>query len=217
MKKEGISRYKLLRIAAESLRNSLRLHFDSVFLFENGSYPSAFQLSVLSLEEFAKAKWIEHYVWTAETNEGYPDQEFEQSWLKLLYQHPEKQMAFIGREIFEYSPKFAAFIKKRGLEEKKQHSVYVGLSRLKGAVDTTSRISTPAKIKKKDAMQMISLVGSEFLEICQRIELEESYFSIEQMDEIFDYKIYRNLLKWPYRTGLKSKRWSKVWFDRIGD
>lgn len=217
MKKEGLSKYKLVRIATESLKNSLRLHFDAVLLFENESYPSAFQLSVLSLEEFAKAKWVEHYAWSSETNEGYPQQKFEQLWLKLLYQHPEKQMAFIAREIFSYSPKFADFIKKRGLEEKKQNSVYVGLSRLKGAIDTTSRISIPARIKKKDALQMISLVGFEFLEICQRIELEESYFSIAQMDEIFDYKIYRNLLKWPYRTGLKSKRWSKVWFDRIGE
>ncbi|MFH2133646.1 MAG: AbiV family abortive infection protein [Pseudomonadota bacterium] len=215
MKKDGISKYKLVRIATESLRNSLRLHFDAVLLFNNGSYPSAFQLSVLSLEEFAKAKWVEHYVWSSETNEGYPQHELEQSWLKLLYQHPEKQMAFIGREIFSYSPKFADFIKKRGLEEKKQNSVYVGLSRSKGMIDTTSRISIPTRIKKKDALQMISLVGFEFLEICQRIELEESYFSIAQMDAIFDYGIYQNLLKWPYRTGLKSERWSKVWFDRI--
>lgn len=214
MKQGGISRYKLIRIASESLKNSLRLHFDAVLLFENGSYPSAFQLSVLSLEEFAKAKWIEHYVWSSETNEGYPDQQFEQSWLKLLYLHPEKQMAFIGREIFHYSPKFADFIKERGLEEKKQNAVYVGLSKSKGAVDTTSRISTPARIKKKDASQMISLISSEFLEICRRIELEEMYFDIEQLDEVFDYEIYKKLLKWPQRTGLKSRRWSKIWFQR---
>lgn len=209
----GNSRYKLIRIATESLRNSLRLLFDAVLLFDNGSYPSVFQLSVLSLEEFAKARWVEHYVWTPETNEGYPDQKFEQSWLKLLYLHPEKQMAYIAREIFEYSPKFADFIEKRGLEEKKQNAVYVGLSRSKGTVDTTSRISTPARIKKRDASQMISLTGSEFIDICRRIELDEMYFEIEQLDEVFDYQIYRKLLKWPQRTGLKSRRWSKIWFE----
>ena len=86
--KVGVSQYKLVRIAIESLRNSLRLHFDSILLFNNGSFPSAYQLSVLSLEEFAKAKWVEHYVWTSLVNGGYPDVKFEQDWLQLLYRHP---------------------------------------------------------------------------------------------------------------------------------
>ena len=84
MKKEdGISKYKLNKIATESLRNTIRLHFDSVLLYENGSYPSALQLSVLALEEFSKANWVDHYIWTSETNEGYLDAESEQEWLKL--------------------------------------------------------------------------------------------------------------------------------------
>jgi len=76
MKKGGVSKYKLSRIAGESIKNSLRLHFDSILLFENGSYPTAFQLSVLALEEFAKATWIEHYVWSSEPNDAYPDEDF---------------------------------------------------------------------------------------------------------------------------------------------
>jgi len=153
--KEGVSQYKLVRIAVESLINSLRLHFDSILLFKNKSFPSAFQLSVLSLEEFAKAKWVEHYIWSSLTNEGYPDVEFEQEWLKLLYRHPEKQWAFMAREIWDYSPKFADFVKKRKLEEKKQNAIYVGLSRLKGKIDASSRVSTPNRIKEKDARQLI--------------------------------------------------------------
>lgn len=48
MKKEGgISKYKLNKIATESLRNTIRLHFESVLLYEHGSYPSALQLSVM--------------------------------------------------------------------------------------------------------------------------------------------------------------------------
>ncbi len=163
--KEGVSQYKLIRIAVESLRNSLRLHFDSILLFKNGSFPSAFQLSVLSLEEFAKAKWVEHYVWSSLTNSGYPNEKFEQEWLQLLYRHPEKQRAFMAREIFDYSPKFAEFIKSRKLEEKKQNATYVGLSKLKGKVDTSSRVSTPTRVKEKDASQLISLMNNEFLAV----------------------------------------------------
>lgn len=210
--KQGVSQYKLVRIAVESLKNSIRLHFDSILLFKNGSFPSAYQLSVLALEEFAKSKWVEHYVWSSLVNDGYPDEKFEQEWLQLLYKHPEKQWAFLAREIWDYSPKFADFIKSRKLEEKKQNATYVGLSRLKGKVDATSRVSTPNRIKEKDAQQLISLINNELLDICKQIDLEESYFDIEEMDEIFDKKMCQKLKKWPYKTGLKHRRWSKVWF-----
>ena len=212
--KQGVSQYKLVRIAIESLKNSIRLHFDSILLFKNGSFPSAYQLSVLALEEFAKSRWVEDYVWSSLVNDGYPDEKFEQKWLQLLYKHPEKQWAFLAREIWDYSPKFAEFIKSRKLEEKKQNATYVGLSRLKGKVDATSRVSTPNKIKEKDAQQLISLINNEFLEIHKMIELQESYFDIEEMDEVFEKNLYKNLKKWPYKTGLKHRRWSKVWFKQ---
>ncbi|NIE63033.1 AbiV family abortive infection protein [Burkholderia sp. Ax-1719] len=56
-----LSLYKWKKLGKESLLNALRLHRDAILLFKAGSFPSAFQLSVLSLEEFAKAKWVEHY------------------------------------------------------------------------------------------------------------------------------------------------------------
>jgi AbiV family abortive infection protein len=213
-KTEGITKYKLVKLATESLKNSLRLHFDSVLLFNSGSFASAFQLSVLSLEEFAKGKWVEHYVWTSETNDGYPDREFEQEWLKLLYRHPEKQWAFIAREVFVYSPKFADFIKAKRLEERKQAATYVGLSRVGGVVNVRSRLSTPTRIKRREAAQMISLLNSEFLEVSERIRTGDGYFDITDMDDVFGDDTHVELAKWPYRSGLKSRRWSKVWFHR---
>ncbi len=69
-KNSGITKYKLNKLATESLRNVLRLHFDSVLLYENESYPSAFQLSVLAIEELSKANWIDHYISSSEMNCG---------------------------------------------------------------------------------------------------------------------------------------------------
>ena len=214
MPKEGVSQYKLEKIAVESLKNSLRLHFDSILLFENKSFPSSFQLSVLALEELAKAKWVEHYVWSSLTNSGFPDANFEQEWLQLLYRHPEKQWAFLAREAFEYSPKFAQFIKDKKLEEKKQNATYVGLSKIKGKVDVSSRVSTPAKIKEKDASQLISLLNHEFVEIFKNIEFNKTYFDIEEMDRAINDDTYSKLKKWPYKTGIKSRRWMDVWFKK---
>jgi AbiV family abortive infection protein len=198
-------------MASESLRNTIRLHLDSVLLYENESYPSALQLSVLALEEFSKANWIDHYIWSSETNEGYPDAEFEQEWLKLLYLHPKKQWNFVAREVDDYSPKFISLIQSRKIEEKKQNAVYVGLPRLKkGKIDTNSRISTPFRIKKNDAKQFISIINDELLRICARIEEDEFYFEGGNgMDEVFDYEIYNKLLNWPHKSGIKNNGWRK--------
>ena len=209
-KQEGISKYKLNKIAAESLKNTIRLHFDSILLYENGSYPSAFQLSVLALEEFSKAIWVDHYIWSSETNDGYPDAQFEQAWLKLLYLHPKKQWNFVAREIDDYSPKFISQIQNRELEEKKQNSIYVGLSRTKGGVDVGSRVSIPWRTKQKDAKQFISVINDELLRIVAIIESDECYFEGGKgMDHVFDYQIYKKLLQWPHKSGMKNNGWRK--------
>lgn len=209
-KKDGISKYKLNKIATESLRNTIRLHFDSVLLYEHSSFPSAFQLSVLALEEFSKANWVDHYIWSSETNDGYPNEKSEQEWLKLLYLHPKKQWNFVAREIDDYSPNFLDLIQKKELEEKKQNSIYVGLSRVKGKINTDSRVSTPWRVKQKDAKQVISIINDELLCICSRIEENEFYYEGgDGMDEVFDYEIYKKLLKWPHKSGLKNSGWRK--------
>ncbi|MDM8181356.1 AbiV family abortive infection protein [Marinobacter salarius] len=211
-KHEGLSKYKFKRLAVESLRNSIRLHLDSISLFEIGSYPSAFQLSVLALEEFSKSQWLEHYIYTAETNDGYPDKEFENKWLRLLYSHPEKQWAFIARDLTDFSPTFSEFVENGKLEQKKQSATYVSLPRIKGKVDIGGRISVPiVKIKLKDAKQLISFINSEFLTICWRIHDDEFYFDVEGMDEVFNDPIFMKLLSWPYKSRIRSRAWYIHW------
>jgi AbiV family abortive infection protein len=202
-----LSKYKFRKLAKESLKNVLRLHFDSIILFNNESYPSGFHLSVLALEEFAKAKMVDHYYYSSITNEGFPDTEFEQDWLKLLYYHPKKQFAYIAREIFDYSPNFVNFIKKQKLELKKQQSIYVGLNKKDGKIDTTSRISIPIKkIKREDTKQMISLINQELCEIYEIISTSDNYWGIENLNEVITDIHYDKLRKWKYKTKLKKKR-----------
>jgi hypothetical protein len=121
----------------------------------------------------------------------------------------------LGREIFDYSPKFADFVKNRKLEEKKQSATYVGLLRTKGKIDASGRVSTPYRIKEKDASQLISLVNNELIQIYKMIQFQEFYFDIPEMDELINHELYKRLKKWPYKTGLKSRRWSKVWFNQL--
>ena len=209
-KNDGISKYKLQKIASESFRNTIRLHFDSILLYKHESYPSAFQLAVLALEEFSKATMVDHYIWSSEVNEGYPDAEFEQGFLKLLYLHSKKQWNFVARDVFEFSPKFVKQIETKELDNKKQQATYVGLSRKKSKIDTESRVSTPWRVKEKDARQIISLINHELVRICARIEEDEWYFEGgKNMDDVLDYKIYKKLLSWPHKTRLKGHDWYK--------
>jgi AbiV family abortive infection protein len=209
-----LSTYKWKRLGSESLRNALRLHQDSISLFHLKSYPSAFQLSVLALEEFAKAKWVEHYYYSSITNEGFPDTEFEQDWLKLLYIHAEKQFVFVARDMFEYSPKLVNSLKNGDLERRKQQAVYVGLDRDKKTIKTDGRISLPTRIKCEDAKRMISWINAEFLFARQHLELYESYFGIEAMHGVLLSSAADCLKEWPFKSRMRSRSHLKTHISR---
>ena len=200
-----LSKYKFKRLASESLHNALRLHGDAILLYMNQSYPSAFQLSVLALEELAKAKWIAHYYYSSVTNEGFPDQEFEQGWLSLLYSHTEKQFSLIARDLFHYSPKLVRLIQTKQLDLKKQRATYVGLSRTGKKIDVAGRISTPRSIKDTEARQLISLVNSEFIHAAHVIAEHGEYFGISELDSVINPELHAFVFAWPHKTGLKSR------------
>lgn len=199
-----LSKYKWKRLAAESLLNALRLHRDAILLFNAGSYPSAYQLSVLCLEEFAKAKWIEHYYYSSITNCGFADAEFEQGWLKLLYIHSEKQYAFVARDLFEYPPALVEFIKSGKLERRKQQSVYVGLDRDRKSIHVNSRISLPTSIRLKEAKKLISWVNSEFIFVHKNLVFYEFYFGISEMDEVMLSPAASVIFDWPHKSRTRS-------------
>jgi hypothetical protein len=85
------------------------------WLTMNGSHPGTFQFSVRAPDEFSKTSWVDHYIWSFESSEGYPNTEFEQEWLKLLLLYPKKQWCFVVREINDCSLKFISLIKNRNV------------------------------------------------------------------------------------------------------
>ncbi len=204
--REQLSIYKFKKLATESFRNGLRLHFDSILLFKNQSYPSAFQLSVLALEEFSKSYWVEHYYYSSITNDGFPDKDFEQKWLNLLYFHPKKQKAFFGWGVSrDYSSKFIKSIENGELELKKQKATYVGLNKTRKKVDVNSRISTPLQIKEKDSKQMISLLNDYLKDMCDMKSYYEYHSEILEKDELLTDELNLKLNNWKYKSGLRKE------------
>jgi AbiV family abortive infection protein len=212
--RKTLSEYKFHRLGEESLRNGIRLHIDSIILYNEQRFPSAFQLSIIAMEEIAKAKSIEQYYFTATHNEGYPDEEFEQQWLKKLYFHPRKQFIFMGREFYRYSPKFVKNVQSKKLEEQKQKATYVGLKKRNDKVDVNSRVSSPTSTSSNDAKKMISIINDELKELCQlKIEHEELFW-IPGMDSCLDQDLLEMLEMWNHKSGIKSDKWEKVWDKR---
>lgn len=197
---DGISLNKVDKMAGLSFENGLRLHFDSILLFENKSYPSAYFLSVLAIEEIGKAFLIEDFLWHS-LCDGRMEKEWEEKFLERIYFHTAKQSSFA--RTFD-SPigtsRFFKLLYKGELEIFKQNSVYVGLARNKRKVNLKSRINNPLKIDQTKAQKQITNVNDCLLEFTLGV--------IEQVYSV-DSSCVENLLNKRLLSKLKGK-WSLV-------
>jgi len=210
-----ITIYKLRKVAYLALKNSIRLHQDSVLLYKHKSYPSARQLSILAMEELGKAKELENYYFQLSGGGMQFDPDEEEKYFRLFYSHPWKEGAAIFREMMDFSPKYIELVEKSSLEIEKQRSTYVGMDRIKGKVNLDGRIRSPFSISESKAKQQISLMNDILLEICYFKLSQNGYFSIEEMDELIKNSFQKRLRNWKSRSGIKSKRWLKVWNERF--
>lgn len=197
---------KFEKLSTESVKNAIRLHKDSILLFDNKSYPSAYQLSVLALEEIAKSNWIDHYVEVSKSNHGLsiPDGEDEQKWVKLLYIHTSTHFAFINQNFHSLEKKFYDFAATSNLEFKKQKSIYVGLQRERKKINTKSRISIPTKqIKQKDSVEIIALVNQCIISQCLINIKNEHYYGPLEKYNILNNDLVKKLNKiWKIKSKL---------------
>ena len=213
--REQLSGYKFRKIATESFRNGLRLHFDSIILYNIKSFPSSLLLSIIAMEEISKSNWVEHYYWSSTVNGGFPEAKFEQEWLKLLYSHPIKQKAFFEGFYFDLSPKFIKSIEKNELEILKQKVTYVGLHKAKNKIDVNSRISIPQKINYSVPKKIISLLNDYLIDVCKKKDYQEYYFDIEEKDHLITARLYNRLKMWKHKSGLRSDKYYREWMQLL--
>lgn len=196
---DGINLNKVDKMAGLSFENGLRLHFDSILLFENKSYSSAYFLSVLAIEEIGKAFLIEDFLWHS-LCDGRMEKEWEEKFLERIYFHTAKQGSF-ARNILPISTnRFFESLYKGELEILKQNSVYVGLARNKRKINLKSRINNPLKIDQLKAQKQITNVNDCLL-----------HFTLGVMKQVcsVDSSCIENLLNKRLLAKLRGK-WSLV-------
>lgn len=171
---KGVDLKKIERLASLAFRNALRLHFDSIILFNNKSYPSAFFLSVLALEELGKVFILDDFLWHSRVDGRFNDiqdeelrkefgNDLEAAFLKKILQHHHKQREFAYTTDGPLpSTKFFKQLWTGDFEIVKQNAVYAGLARKKGGIDLKSRIRNPLKIGHPKAQKQITLLSDTF-------------------------------------------------------
>ncbi|HLG27814.1 MAG TPA: AbiV family abortive infection protein [Paenisporosarcina sp.] len=189
--------------------NSLRLHFDSIRLFKGYSYASALALSILSMEELAKAHLIENLVMHAIMDKT----PIAISWDELqkenvLISHRIKQRVFINRA---FLPKWhnekgklvrnnlSELVHSGELEVLKQKAFYVGLSS-KSSRKGNQRIENPLSITQKTPKKIITTISDYLIDLVVGVIHENYIIDTVSMESKMDKKLLRRLMRaWPHR------------------
>lgn len=151
---------KMDRLGVLSFENALRLHEDSIVLFKRQRFPSAYALSVLSLEEIGKYFIIEDFVWHSRIDGRYPP-EWEQNIVCLAYNHRHKQNRFAHHvDLPMFAKRAIKDIYDGKVEKKKQDAIYVGLPRRGKHVDLKAKIINPSRLSERQARNQITLLRS---------------------------------------------------------
>ena len=189
-----ISFSKLSKMAILAFINGLRLHFDSVILIENKSYPSATMLSVLAMEEFGKYFSLSSYMYYSSVNDN-RDEQHEMNILSMLYKHPFKQSTCFGRDGFEPNEELRIKAADRYFEDLKHRSMYVGFDREKGEILVNKKVNNPYKVNRKKSLKQVLFLNDLLIGLTKdrvegRIELDE-----EEVNHILNKKLLKKLKK----------------------
>ncbi len=210
MKENCISEKKFDKMAVLAFANGLRLHFDSILLFKNKSFPSAYFLSVLAVEEIGKAFILDDFLYHYRADNAI-DVEF----LELMFSHTAKQLNFAYNLDFSIptDKHFKSLFNKK-TETAKQNSLYVGLSRKKEKLNLKSRIINPLKLSRNKTFEQITTVNDCLLDLTLSVIKQIYGFDSDSVEHLLNKKLYSRLINtWWYvrrKTKVRLKQIDKI-------
>jgi len=201
---------KLDKMEGLSFKNALRLHFDSMLLFESKSYPSSFFLSVLAQEEIGKVFLLEDFIFRSSIERM--SEEWEKKWINMFYKHPTKQWNFFlgGGSEYSFDKDFTKKVYSGKIEIDKQNSVYVGLDRKKGIINMKGKINSPFNIKRKKARDQIIVVNDFLLELILLTVGNYGGLDNEDVNKLINKKLYKKIkFLWKHKNQ-KTSRYKRI-------
>jgi AbiV family abortive infection protein len=197
-------------MAVAAYQNALRLHEDAIMLFKKKRYPSAYNLSVHSLEEIGKYYWLDDFVYHSRIDGRMTIKE-EETFVGSIYHHRAKQNMFsYANNPTDGAKDILKLINLRKLEKQKQESMYVGLPKIKNKIDLFGKISIPTKkITESHSFKQITFINDYM--ICSIAGLKNGtyYEDIEEVENILNYSLMNRLLKlWPHMSNNAKKRYT---------
>ncbi|MBU2445479.1 MAG: AbiV family abortive infection protein [Bacteroidetes bacterium] len=208
-----------------TFQNCLRLHLDSIVMFNNKSFPSAYYLSIISLEELGKIFILADFLFNSRVNgrfNEYKDPEllkifgdnFEEGYFRqTVYNHHRKQYNFVRTFDSDYKPtnKYYKDLLNGLIEQKKQNSLYVGLKRNKSKIDMNSRIINPNKISVSSVFKQIELMHKSILELIICVGKEFWTTDSDNLDEYLNEQMYYDIKpRWEIKKKSFIKRLEKL-------
>lgn len=184
-------------MASLAFMNCIRLHKDSILLYKNSSYPSAYFLSVISLEEFGKVLWLSDALFHTRGNEMNRDSQ--EMWIESIFSHQRKQGIFAYEFMLDLPKPFLKFIRENKIESEKQSSIYVGLPKKGRKINFAGKLSTPLRFGEKKAKKQITLLNDALL--LKILGVLKGVYGIdsEEVEKLMTKKLYANLKSnWEY-------------------
>jgi len=175
VQKLKISFRKLEELEFQCHQNALRLHFDSVLLYKEKSFASAFALSVIASEEFGKGFAIAEISFQAGFHKRF--YEHDEKFLRALFSdHKLKQGWFVSSLFDIFTSK--GVLKTIGkLQTEKNNALYVGVRR------GNHHIVRPFLVPPSKARKQIRTVNNALIDLIE-LRLDNS-FSEDISDQIF--------------------------------
>ena len=190
----------------------MRLHEDSILLFEKSRIPSALHTSALSIEEIGKYLLIEEIIWQSIGGSEYTVDEIQKHMLQS-YNHIAKQRWFARHANDSFVSKALVRILQNGeLENIKQKATYVGFPRKGKKIDFNKRVITPFRVSKKRAEDFITAVNDYFIVLSVGIRKGVYGLDISKVDDLLaQERIEKHFCKaWPV-----MRHSTKRWLDKL--
>lgn len=191
-KTKKIPNNKLQKLELLAFENCLKVHQDSIILFKNGSYSSAYFLSVIALEEMGKVLWIDETIFHTRVDDM--DRDGQEFYLKSIFHHSHKQGIFAHILGFDLPKPFLKLIQDKTLETKKQNSLYIGLPKKGRDINWNGKITTPKVISKNTVYKQITMLNDVLLELILGCIKRTTSIDGKLLFNAMDRKMYYRLM-----------------------